>query len=149
MEDKTRRQIESAVAAVAPEDWLSSGRRPRVTITTFDDPPPSAGQSAGWNLSGWLAHTWPVLGTVLLSLLAGSFMAGHRWRGTGKCGARTGIPPSLKVVTEPSSASSEQLRPSEAGSAVQHPLREQLRHLVERDPDAAARAMNQWIDKAG
>jgi hypothetical protein len=51
------------------------------------------------------------------------------------------------VAESPSSTPANPLD-TETLPDTQHPLREELRERVQRDPDAAAKAIAEWFDKA-
>jgi hypothetical protein len=145
VEADTKATIESAVAAILPP-LNSASSRPRVTITTFDDPALPVRQSTAppqW--PRWLTDQRAALGLIwfVLALVA---LVARGWFQKAKSNAGP-APSPLKVVSGDPAASVG--RSPAADSDGQHPLREELRDLVERDPDAAVRAITQWIDKAG
>jgi flagellar biosynthesis/type III secretory pathway M-ring protein FliF/YscJ len=147
IEEETRQEIESAVAAVVPETSLANRLRPLVTVTTFEDFA-AVEESHLQTLPRWFGEWWPTLGVTLLCLALCSLLARRRSRRTQRTVSRTTDSPAFKVVAESPSSTPANPLDTETLPDTQHPLREELRERVQRDPDAAAKAIAEWFDKA-
>lgn len=168
IEAETKQTLQQAVAYLMPTPVVHDDRNPRVVVTTYEDRvvAESAKLSAAETARHWLAEHWQSAAMLTLALfslwLVRSFARGTQQRRIRETEAahrrgfaRTSVAESADVEFEdrPSALDDdvelEWTTPTASRSkGSEADLREQLRELVNSDPDAAAEALRNWIGDA-
>lgn len=168
IEEETKQTLQQAVTYLMPAPAVHDDRNPRVVVTTYEDrvASESAKLSAAETARHWLAEHWQSAAMLTLALfslwLVRSFARGTQQRrireteATHRRGlARSSVAESAEVEFDdrPSSLDDdvelEWTTPAVSRTkGSEADLREQLRELVNSDPDAAAEALRNWIGDA-
>ena len=154
IESEVRKNVEEAVVQLLPPVPLGKDPYPQIKVTTFEDvplaaiPPPAFTSQA----TDWLSDNWQTLAMLGLGCVS-LFMVRGLIRGAGP-EPKSAEEPKPKESPQEAPVSIPMTTPESAESTLSQRrrlqsrgpnLREELRELVNEDPDAAANVLRAWI----
>ncbi len=143
VEQQTRNRIQSAIRPLLPGPPTEDEVKDQVVVTAFEDPamPATTRAENSWFHTLSANTSWPavVVPALTVGLMALFLLRAHRHS--------LNHPPQLTVVTDTEGERDQttEVIDADTDDAV---AREQLQTLVEEDPEAAARSLSGWMNRA-
>ena len=148
IEQEIKQKVEGAVLALLPPPAPQWNTGSQVDVTSYDDARPTANRelSRWMEASTWITEHWQVVAVGLAILFGVLLYCG--WKGQT-------LPEYTRASNNASSLVPEhtgegtQPKPSETGeSATAADPRGELSRRIKENPDAAAKVLKQWLNKA-